>query len=94
LGAIEPLLPKNQPGARRVDKLMLTERETKLIIPSKTSRRQPLPLDRDAYRQRNVIKRMFYRVKDFRRIATRYDRLARNFLSGACLAAALAYWVA
>jgi transposase len=36
---------------------------------------------------------MFGRLKDFRRIATRYDKLARNFLAGLCLAAAVAYWV-
>jgi transposase len=62
-------------------------------IPSSPSRKQPFPLDRRVYRQRNVIERMFGRLKDFRRIATRYDKLARNFLAGLCLAAAVAYWV-
>ena len=52
-----------------------------------------LQLDHDAYRHRNVIERMFCRLKDFRRIATRYDKLALNFLAGVCLAAALAFWV-
>jgi transposase len=32
-------------------------------------------------------------LKDFRRIATRYDRLARNYLASVCLAAALAWWI-
>jgi len=36
---------------------------------------------------------MFCRLKDFRRIAIRYDKLARNYLAGLCLAAALAFWV-
>ena len=36
------------------------------------------------YRDRNAIERMFGRIKDFRRIATRYDRLARNFLAAVC----------
>ena len=36
-------------------------------------------------RQRNVIERMFCRLKDFLRIATRYDKLARNYLAGVCL---------
>jgi transposase len=35
----------------------------------------------------------FNRLKDFRRIATRYDRLARNYLASVCLAAALAWWI-
>jgi transposase len=40
-----------------------------------------------------TIERMFGRLKDFRRIATRYDKLARNFLAGLCLAAAVTYWM-
>ena len=42
---------------------------------------------------RNAIERMFCRLKDFRRIATRYDKLARNFLSAVSLAAAVAFWL-
>jgi transposase len=36
---------------------------------------------------------MFGRLKDFRRIATRYDRLARNYLAAVCLAAIVSYWL-
>jgi len=36
---------------------------------------------------------MFCRLKDFRRIATRYDKLARNFVAGALLAAAVLWWL-
>jgi putative transposase len=43
------------------------------------------------YRQRNLIERMFGRLKDFRRITTRYDKLARNFLAGVALAAILTW---
>jgi transposase len=39
------------------------------------------------------LKSAFNRLKDFRRIATRYDRLARNYLASVCLAAALAWWI-
>ena len=45
------------------------------------------------YRVRNAIERMFCRLKDFRRIATRYDRLATNFLAAVCLAATVSYWL-
>lgn len=45
------------------------------------------------YRNRNAIERMFGRLKDFRRIATRYDRLAQNFLAALCLAATISYWL-
>ncbi|ORE91739.1 transposase [Stappia sp. 22II-S9-Z10] len=60
----------------------LADRGTEAAIPSTTSRRSPLPYDRAAYRLRNVVERMWHRLKDFRRIATRYDRLAANFLGG------------
>ncbi|HXQ84081.1 MAG TPA: IS5/IS1182 family transposase, partial [Xanthobacteraceae bacterium] len=39
------------------------------------------------------IESAFNRLKDFRRIATRYDRLARNYLSSVCLVAALVWWI-
>jgi transposase len=72
---------------------MLNARKTKAVIPSRRSRHDPLPLDQEAYRQRNVIERMFCRLKDFRRIATRYDKLARNYLAGVCLVSVLEYWL-
>jgi transposase len=45
------------------------------------------------YRNRNAIERMFCRLKDFRRVATRYDRNAANFLAAVCLAATVSYWL-
>ncbi|WP_152687279.1 transposase, partial [Klebsiella aerogenes] len=36
---------------------------------------------RDVYRQRNVVERCFGRLKEYRRIATRYDKTARNYLA-------------
>jgi transposase len=45
------------------------------------------------YRVRNAIERMFCRLKDVRRIATRSDRLATNFLAAVCLAATVSYWL-
>jgi transposase len=41
----------------------------------------------------NLIERMFCRLKDFRRLATRYDKLARNFLAGVLIAAAFTWWL-
>ncbi len=50
--------------------------------------RKPLiPYDRETYRQRNLIERMFSRI------ATRYDKLARNFLAGILIAAAAIWWL-
>jgi transposase len=45
------------------------------------------------YRDRTAIERMFCPIKKFRRIATRYDRLARNFLAAVCIAATGCYWL-
>ena len=45
------------------------------------------------YRARNAIERMFCRLKDFRRIATRYDKLATNFMATVYLAATVSYWL-
>ena len=66
---------------------------TQVVIPSSGTRRYPYPLDRIAYRRRNMIKRMFCRMKDWRRIATRYDRLARNFLSAVAIVATVCFWL-
>ena len=70
----------------------LKRRKITAIIPSTASRRTPYPLDRKAYRRRNVIERLFCRLKNWRRIATRYDRHAQNYLSGLALAAVICAW--
>lgn len=71
----------------------LAEQHAEAVIPSTASRKAPIPHDRDAYRQRNRIERMFCRLKDFRRIATRYDKLARNYAAAVHLAAIAAFWL-
>jgi transposase len=72
---------------------LLRARGTTAVIPNKITRVNRHPFDPVAYRARNVIERTFCRVKDFRRIATRYDKLARNFLAGLCLVVAICYWI-
>ena len=62
-------------------------------IPPKANRRWKNCFSPVLYRNRNAIERMFGRLKDFRRIATRYDRLADNFLAAVCLAATVSYWL-
>ena len=70
----------------------LRKRRIKAVIPSTASRRTPYPIDRNAYRRRNVIERLFCKLKNWRRIATRYDRHAQNYLSGLALAAIICEW--
>jgi transposase len=58
------------------------------VIPPKANRRDPTPCDFIRYRDRNRIERMFNRLKQFRRIATRYDKTAKSYLGFLSLAAA------
>ena len=60
---------------------LLAERGTEAVIPPNPTRKHPHPLRCQRLQGRNLIERMFCRLKDFRRIATRYDKLARNFLA-------------
>ena len=68
-------------------------RRTKAVVPNRSNRKQPFSFDKKAYKQRHRIENAFCRLKDFRRIATRYDRLARNFLASVCLVAAIVWWI-
>jgi transposase len=74
-------------------RIWLKQRKIKAVIPSTATRRTPYPLDRNIYRRRNVIERMFCKLKNWRRIATRYDRHAQNYLSGLALAAIMCQWI-
>lgn len=74
----------------------LKQRKVKAVVPSTASRRTPYPLDAldaKAYKRRNVIERMFCRLKNWRRIATRYDRQVQNYLSGLALVAIIIAWI-
>lgn len=71
----------------------LEERGTKPVIPNRRCRKQPFSFNKRLYKARHLIEIAFNRLKDFRRIATRYDRLARNYLASVCLAAALVWWI-
>ena len=71
----------------------LHERGTKPVIPNRSNRKQPFRFSKRLYKLRWRIESAFNRLKDFRRIATRYDRLARNYLASVCLAAALVWWI-
>jgi len=59
----------------------------KACIPPKRNRINPRDYDKDLYKERNQVERMFAKLKEFRRIATRYDKLIRNFMGFVKLAA-------
>ncbi len=70
----------------------LKAKRTTPVIPGTRSRKRPIRHDRRRYRDRWRIEAAFCRLKDFRRVATRYDKLASNFASAVALAAVIAFW--
>lgn len=58
-------------------------------IPPKTNAAQPWDCDFYQYKERHLVECFFNKLKQFRRVATRYDKLSRNFLSFALLAASM-----
>ncbi|HEY5338730.1 MAG TPA: IS5 family transposase [Rhizomicrobium sp.] len=71
----------------------LAERGIAACIPSKLNRKIPIHHDRKLYRQRHKIENMFGKLKDWRRIHTRYDRCAHTFFSAICIAAIVIFWI-
>jgi len=66
----------------------LTKRGIAPVIPPRSNRKTPIEYDHEAYQRRNLIERCVNRLKQFRRIATRYEKTARAYLSMLCIAAA------
>jgi transposase len=62
------------------------------VIPSKANRKVDRGYDRDTYKARHLIENFFAKLKQYRAIATRYDKIARNFLAAVYLVAA-AIWL-
>jgi transposase len=71
----------------------LGQRGSRIVIPNRKNRKKPYPFDGVTYKRRNIVERTFCRLKDFRRLATRYNRLDETFISTLCIAAALAYFL-
>jgi putative transposase len=74
-----------------IDKLVGEMRVT-VVIPPKRNRKDQRPYDADLYKERNIIERFFNKLKQFRRVATRYDKLLANFM-GFVKLAAIAIWL-
>jgi transposase len=69
----------------------LRHRGIKPCIPSRKNRKQPVAHDKLLYRQRHKVENMFAKLKDWRRIAMRYDRCAHTFMSAITLAATMIF---
>jgi hypothetical protein len=65
----------------------------KPCIPGRKSRGKPIKHDKRRHKRRNRIEIMFGRLKDWRRVATRYDRCPKVFLSTVALAATVMFWL-
>jgi transposase len=97
LTCAQPLLDEADPQALIGDKAYdadplidtLTERGIDPVIPPKANRKNQRACDYPLYCERNLIERFFNKLKHFRAIATRYDKLARNFLAGIQLTCAI-----
>ena len=97
LTCAEPLLENADPRALIADKAYdadslidtLNERAIIPVIPPKANRKVKRDCDFALYCERNLVERFFNKIKHYRGIATRYDKLARNFLAGVHLASAI-----
>jgi transposase len=95
IGQAEALLADHEPGAvvadKGYDKKALVEaieaRGAEAVIPTQKNRKEPRAVDPHLYRERNVVERFWARAKQFRRVATRYEKKAANFLAFAWVAA-------
>ncbi|MBY2911917.1 transposase [Rhizobium leguminosarum] len=84
--------------ARELDKVWLAcrpnERErAEGLSPPRAKRRSPAKYCKSQYRERHKVENMFAKLKDWRRISTRYDRCAYAFFSAICIAATVIFWV-
>ena len=71
----------------------LKAQKIEAVIPPKANRKEQREYDRHQYKDRNLVERFFNRVKQFRRVATRYEKLARNFF-GMINLASMVIWLA
>ena len=85
----EALLADQQPAAVLADKgydsdallAFIADLDAQAVIPARRNRIQQRELDPQLYAERNQVERLFNRLKHYRRLATRYDKTARNFLA-------------
>ena len=71
----------------------LMEKGIAPCIPPKKNRKIQIEYDKTLYKQRHKIENMFGKLKDWRRIVTRYDRCAHTFLSAICIAATVIFYL-
>lgn len=90
---LEEMMPQAVLADKAYDTNTLLEciagKNAKAVIPPKANRKDQREFDKHQYRNRNLVERFFARIKQFRRIATRYDKLASRFASFVALTASI-----
>ena len=71
---------------------VIRNKGAKPVIPGRRSRKRKIRFDKHQYKFRWMVEAVFCRLKDFRHVATRYDKLARNDASTLAIATIVAYW--
>lgn len=71
----------------------LLDKGKEVVIPSRCTTKQPREYDRHLYKERHLVENFFARLKQYRAIATRYDKTARNFLGAIHLVASMVWLV-
>ena len=98
LEGADALLPQMQADALLADKAFDADKRViepllaagkKLVIPPKSNRKIQRTFDKEMYKARHLMENFFCKLKQYRAIATRYDKTARNFLAAIHLAAAI-----
>ena len=85
----EALLADKAYDAQERVRDVLAEKQCEAVIPSKSNRKIQIPHDKELYQARHLIENFFAKLKQYRAIATRYDKTARNFLGAIYLVAAV-----
>lgn len=85
----EALLADRAYDAQERVRDVLTEKECEAVIPSKSNRKEPKSYDKQLYQARHLIENLFAKLKQYRAIATRYDKTDCNFLGAIYLAASI-----
>ena len=96
-GQAQELLAEDEPGAVVADKgydskalaQFIEQRNAEVVIPSRRNATAPRQINRNLYKDRNKLERLFNRMKHYRRIATRYDKTASSYLSFIYVAASM-----
>ena len=71
----------------------LLDKGKEVVIPSRSTTKQPREYDRHLYKERHLVENFFARLKQYRAIATRYDKTARNFLGAIHLVASMVWLI-